>query len=178
MAPVATEHSAEMSLADRTNTVATDHSAEIPSPRHTDCSNTRTAQHMEVEFALEIIIPFLAYRALGLTMCSFKQGRKRVTKSGEHVHTWCQSCADKSDSYHGLALHEACSECTSLRTLSLLSVRWQTFCWDGLPSDHIWSFLDLLVFSHRSSQTGSDALLFCIKQHICIEEHCYRACLQ
>ena len=112
------------SHAERSNTGAADHS-------RSSSGATEHSADMEVEFALEIIIPFLANSALGLTMRGHKPGRIPVTIRGEHVHTWCQPCADLPQHCHGV--HEECSECNALRTLSLLSVRWQTFCWEQLP---------------------------------------------
>ena len=95
-------------------------------------------QSVDIEFALELTIPFLANRTLALSMChQTRLGRTAVGIYGEHLHTWCQPCANNQCEYFCLVVHEACSVCIALRTLSLLSVRWHTFCWEQLPYQSI-----------------------------------------
>jgi hypothetical protein len=91
----------------------------------------KPAEH-ELEFMLENVIPFLATEALGMSLCGRKPGRTSVTMDGKHVHTWCETCSFLPN--RCLATHESCEECVALRTMSLLSQRWVTFCWDGLAS--------------------------------------------
>jgi len=99
----------------------------------------------EMEFALVTIIPFLANHTLGYTMCDHKPGHTRsviinVTRRGEHFHTWCEPCAREPHGFrHCFPEHGTCLECTALRTLSLLSVQWHKFCWDGLPTYDLWT---------------------------------------
>ena len=89
------------------------------------------------EFALHHIIPFLAYHLLAYTSCPFTPGRTPATKESDHLHTWCRRCAERPNNVPLGPLHEACSDCVALRTLSVLATRWHTFCWDDLTHTFI-----------------------------------------
>ena len=86
------------------------------------------------EEVLENVIPYLTMEGLALSMCGPKPCCTPVLRTGEHVHTWCQTCAHLP--WHRAATHEAseaCQDCVALRTITQLSQRWNLFCWERLP---------------------------------------------
>ena len=92
-----------------------------------------------IEDVLENIIPFLTIEEPAHTMCDPKPGRRFVLRSGEHVHIWCHTCAYLRNGHHCAATHEACQDCTILRTIIQLSWRWNDFMWERADQRRILS---------------------------------------
>ena len=83
---------------------------------------------MLAEDILEVVIPFLTIEPPGLTMCDPKEGRTPLLTTGEHMHVWCERCANFETPC--AATHDACPDCMILRTMMQLSRRWFDFMWD------------------------------------------------
>ena len=83
---------------------------------------------MLAEDVLEVVIPFLTMKPPALTMCGPKEGRTQILITGEHVHVWCDRCANFETPC--AVTHNACPDCRILRTIMQLSRRWFEFMWD------------------------------------------------
>jgi hypothetical protein len=83
---------------------------------------------MLAEDVLEVVIPFLTMEPPAHTMRGPKEGRTSNFTTGEHVHVWCDRCANFESPC--AATHNACPDCRILRTIMQLSRRWFEFMWD------------------------------------------------
>ena len=91
---------------------------------------------MIIEDVLVDIIPFLTMETPAHTLCDPKPGWTPMLRTGEHAHIWCHRCANLPDRHHCAATHNACEDCTIIRTIIQLSRRWDEFMWERFPDQH------------------------------------------